>query len=77
MKFHFSKFQDKPNEEEQEEPREGQGKSISELAAVYFGEPIDDLEESLADNNDAPIEVSKEGLNDFLDATPILESPMN
>jgi hypothetical protein len=27
IKFHFPKFQDKPNKGEQEEPQEGQGKS--------------------------------------------------
>jgi hypothetical protein len=73
MKFHFSKFEDKPNKEEQEEPREGHVKSITKLEAVYFGEPIDELAEDSDDNNDDPVKVKKE-LNDLLN---VLESPMN
>ena len=59
------------------ELEEKEEKTIEELAAVYYSTPTDDLERSLVDNTDVPEDEEKEKLDDILNSTPILESPMN
>ena len=44
---------------------------------MYYNTPADGLERSLVDNTDVPEDKEKKKLDDILNSTPILESPMN
>jgi hypothetical protein len=77
MKFHFSKFQSKSKHKEINELEEKEEKIIEDLAVVYYNTPADGLERSLVDNTDVPEDKEKKKLDDILNSTPILESPMN
>ena len=52
-------------------------KTIADLAAMFYGTPIDDLERSLMNQEDIIEDPEKEELDEYLDSVPIIESPMN
>ena len=56
MKFHFSKFQSSPYKKQHDK----EGKTIAELAAIFFGTPTDELERSLVNNDNVPDDQGKE-----------------
>jgi hypothetical protein len=72
VKFHFSKFRDKPYRKDLEDE---QGKTIAGLAAIFYGTPIEDQENLEGENANEDIE--DEELGEYLDSIPIIDSPMN
>ena len=73
VKFHFSKFEDKPYRRDLEDKL---GRTIAGLTSLFYGTPIDDQEEDL-DENDVIESKEEKELGEYLDSTPIIESPMN
>ena len=73
VKFHFSKFRDKPYRKDLEDE---QGKTIAGLAAIFYGTPIEDQDEDLEGEN-LNEDIEDEELGEYLDSIPIIDSPMN
>ena len=70
MKFHFSKFWDRPYSRDLEDE---QGKTIVGLAAIFYGTPIEDQEEvpSIIESNE------EKELGEYLDPVTIIHYPLN
>ena len=76
MKFHFSKFKGKSKQKEMMKMEEKEEKIVEDLAVIYYNTPTDGLERSLTYNDDVPEDKEKEKLDEILDSTPVLESPI-
>lgn len=72
--FHFSRFK---NHLQHDEDKSTEDKTITQLAAIYFGTPKDELIRSLTDYEQGPEDLEKEEIDQRLNEAPPLESPMN